>query len=98
MQAHILYLHTHFTPVQGSNVNFFLILIVVMLYIKLKEMEHRAPCKHIFCPYTQPQSQIGSKVQTFIFLKVSKGAKIRNRYNQVPHLTRHTKRKVTNSQ
>ena len=30
--------------------------------------------------------------------KVSKGVKIRNRYNQVPHLTQDTKGKVTNSQ
>ena len=30
--------------------------------------------------------------------KVSKGAKIRNRYNQVPHLAQDTNRKVTNSQ
>ena len=30
--------------------------------------------------------------------KVSKGAKIRNRYNQVPHLTQDTSGKVTNSQ
>ena len=29
---------------------------------------------------------------------VSKGAKIRNRYNQVPHLTHDTNGKVTNSQ
>ena len=29
--------------------------------------------------------------------KVSKGAKIRNRYNQVPHLTQDTNGKVTNS-
>ena len=29
--------------------------------------------------------------------KVSKGAKIRNRYNQVPHLTQNTNGKVTNS-
>ena len=33
-----------------------------------------------------------------IFNKVSKGAKIRNRYNQVPHLTKDTNGKVTNSQ
>ena len=32
------------------------------------------------------------------FVKVSKGAKIRNRYNQVPHLTQDTNWKVTNSQ
>ena len=31
-------------------------------------------------------------------IKVNKGAKIRNRYNQVPHLTKNTKGKVTNSQ
>ena len=30
--------------------------------------------------------------------KVKKGAKIRNRYNQVPHLTQDTNEKVTNSQ
>ena len=30
-------------------------------------------------------------------MKVSKGAKIRNRYNQVPHLTKDTNGKVTNS-
>ena len=30
--------------------------------------------------------------------KVSKVAKIRNRYNQVPHLTQDTNGKVTNSQ
>ena len=30
--------------------------------------------------------------------KVSKGAKIRNRYNQVPHLIQDTNGKVTNSQ
>ena len=31
-------------------------------------------------------------------IKVSKGAKIRNRYNQVPHLTQDTNGKMTNSQ
>ena len=31
-------------------------------------------------------------------VKVSKGAKIRNRYNQVQHLTQDTNGKVTNSQ
>ena len=30
--------------------------------------------------------------------KVSKGAKIGNQYNQVPHLTQDTNGKVTNSQ
>ena len=35
---------------------------------------------------------------TEIKKKVSKVAKIRNRYNQVPHLTQDTNGKVTNSQ
>ena len=39
-------------------------------------------------------SFVSSKVK----IKVSKGAKIRNRYNQVTHLTRDTNGKVTNSQ
>ena len=33
-----------------------------------------------------------------MWLNISKGAKIRNRYNQVPHLTQDTNGKVTNSQ
>ena len=33
-----------------------------------------------------------------LLLKVSKGAKIRNRYNQVSHLSQDTNGKVTNSQ
>ena len=33
-----------------------------------------------------------------MIVEVSKGAKIRNRYNQVPHLTQDTNGKVTNSQ
>ena len=32
------------------------------------------------------------------YVKVSKGAKIGNRYNQVPHLTQDTNGKMTNSQ
>ena len=36
--------------------------------------------------------------ETTLVIKVSKGAIIRNRYNQVPHLTQDTNGKVTNSQ
>ena len=36
--------------------------------------------------------------KTTLIIKVSKGAKIRNRYNQVPHLTQNTNGKLTNSQ
>ena len=38
------------------------------------------------------------KMQIKVLAKVSNGAKIRNRYNQVPHLTQDTNGKVTNSQ
>ena len=38
-----------------------------------------------------------SKLQKIDILKVNKGAKIRNRYNQVPHLTQNTNGKVRNS-
>ena len=41
---------------------------------------------------------ISSVLSSTYPFKVSKGAKIRNRYNQVPHLTQDTKGKVTNSQ
>ena len=33
----------------------------VMLHIKFKGMEHKAPCKHIVCSYTHPQPVGGSK-------------------------------------
>ena len=38
-----------------------------MLHIKLKVMEHRAPCKHIFYPWTHPQSQDGVKRSKHFF-------------------------------
>ena len=40
----------------------------------------------------------GRMLGTGVIVIVSKGAKIRNRYNQVPHLTHDTNGKVTNSQ
>ena len=39
-----------------------------------------------------------SELYICVIFEVSKGAKIRNRYNQVPHLTQDTNGKVTNSQ
>ena len=39
-----------------------------------------------------------NQMEEIIYIKVSKGAKIRNRYIQVPHLTQDTNGKVTNSQ
>ena len=44
-------------------------------------------------------NQVGQVIISLrLISKVSKGAKIRNRYNQVPHLTQDTNGKVTNSQ
>ena len=42
--------------------------------------------------------QRSSTDKTTLIIKVSKGAKISNQYNQVPHLTQATNGKVTNSQ
>ena len=41
---------------------------------------------------------ISFRYSVCVTFKVSKGAKIRNRYNQVPHLTQDTNGKVTKSQ
>ena len=46
---------------------------------------------------TTNESQMSAFSQQ-VTTKVSNGAKIRNRYNQVPHLTQDTNGKVTNSQ
>ena len=43
-------------------------------------------------------SDLNKEIDTTEIMKVSNGAKIRNRYNQVPHLTQDTNGKVTNSQ
>ena len=47
--------------------------------------------------FSKPKIQVYSDVSQYS-KKVSNGAKIRNRYNQVPHLTQDTNGKVTNSQ
>ena len=39
-----------------------------------------------------------AKLYIVNYIELIKGAKIRNRYNQVPHLTQDTNGKVTNSQ
>ena len=43
-------------PDPGGGVKIQLFQNQVMLHNKLKEMEHRASCKHIFSPYTHPQT------------------------------------------
>ena len=46
-----------------------------MLHIKLKGMEHnkRAPCKHIFCPYTHPEPPDGIK-RSHLFSEINHSA------------------------
>ena len=72
MQSHILSLHTPLAPGWGQKVKtcccFFL--KEAMLHIKLKVMEHRAPCKHIVCPYTHPRPLGGIKRSKHFFSKV----------------------------
>ena len=68
MQAHILSLRAPTVPgIVSKCQNFFL--KVVMLHIKLKGIEHRAPYKHINYPYVH-LSRVGSKGQNIYFLKV----------------------------
>ena len=47
------------------------------------------------CRKAGQQLNVLKRLSTFLS-KVSNGAKIRNRYNQVPHLTQDTNGKVTN--
>ena len=60
------------------------------------------PAKGIFLHRIKPcfSTTMHNKIFTAAEIRaiVSQGAKIRNRYNQVPHLTQDTKGKVTNSQ
>ena len=57
---------------------------------------------NIFVNSLKPQGQLKLFMLhhhgIWVKMEVSKGAKIRNRYNQVPHLTQDTNGKVTNSQ
>ena len=54
------------------------------------------PLVHLFKLYQDTVLKLHTYMDSL--LKVSNGAKIRNRYNQVPHLTQDTNGKVTNSQ
>ena len=77
-----------------------------------QQMQHQLGEILVFCQNTPPPFQIQIQIQIYLFtqvsklttwgagtyINVSKGAKIRNRYNQVPHLTQDTNGKVPNSQ
>ena len=47
-------------PEVGSKYKSLLLLKVFMFHIKLKQIENRALCKHIFCPYKHNQPPDGS--------------------------------------
>ena len=48
--------------------------------------------------YIYKKQNFASQIKVNSGIKVSKGAKISNQYNQVPHLSQDTNEKVTNSQ
>ena len=55
--------------------------------------------KHIFLTsFSLKLSLLQMSLILSEYIEVSNGAEIRNRYNQVPHLTQNTNGKVTNSQ
>ena len=58
-------------------------------------------CFHYYCCLRncfELEAQYNCAATRVNIIKVSKGAKIRNRYNQVPHLTQDTNGKVINLQ
>ena len=65
MVANSVPVHIFSIPEVGSKVKT-LFLRVAVIHIKLKGMKHIAPCKHILCPYTNPQplGGGGQKVKT----------------------------------
>ena len=64
----------------------------VLITVPLVSLEQATVGPQAQHPTTEPL------IFRIFLIKVSKGAKIRNRYNQVPHLTQNTNGKVTNSQ
>ena len=70
-------------------------MVVIQPYISMSKLK-KIKTKFLRC--TGYLNSIKNPTKQDLLLKVSKGAKIRNRYNQVPHLTQDTNGKVTNSQ
>ena len=64
-----------------------------------RHVKKNAKVSHqLVVPFSLTHSVISLAHESGKVVKVSNGAKIRNRYNQVPHLTQDTNGKVTNSQ
>ena len=75
-------------------------MFIVTEYAALKQKSPRLQKKSHISIWPSCALHIGLEACELHFytMKVSKGAKIRNRYHQVPHLTHDTNGKVTNSQ
>ena len=73
----------------------------VIEQLSLAQSSHAGPCNKSVNIYFNAVVLGNGNLFTFWkrikykYIKVSKGAKIRNRYNQVPHLTQDTNGKVT---
>ena len=66
---------------------------IVNIYVSTRNLYILGKNTSIYCSRI-----IVVHVHTTVFSKVSKGAKIRNIYNEIPYLTQDTNGKVTNSQ
>ena len=83
--------------------NFFNVTYCFLLALKIRAIKMANPMTartaDIFSGIKK-ESEIVQTILNKLYVddKVSKGAKVRNRYNQVPHLTQDTNGKVTNSQ
>ena len=49
--VHILYIHLYIKKMKELKIQ---LKMSLMFHIKLMGKDHRAPYKHIFCPYTHP--------------------------------------------
>ena len=77
--------------VQGDSITFVLLMLISSTESNKSTATNSITSSQESCSHTD--------LDDVIFLyKVSKGAKIRNRYNQVPHLTQDNNGKMTNSQ
>ena len=79
--------------------------VMDIFYDQLRPVTEMIPASEFLIPCVDWNGHVGSTGSGYKevhggygYGKVSKGAKIRNRYNQVPHLTQDTNGKVTNSQ
>ena len=93
---HYLSVTTTPSPMSKSGPDVFLIQVPVLWYLPHSSTRGYSCIGLSPCFSSTMHNNIFTQAE--ISAIVSKGAKIRNRYNQVPHLTQDTNGKVTNSQ